>query len=70
MTHEPAEVLAVLRTYVALADEDTPLELDSLTLVELVEALEDELGVRVPGRVVTAEHFATARTIAALLGRL
>jgi acyl carrier protein len=49
------------------AADDTPLELDSLTVVLLVEALEDRLGRRIPPRDVVPAHFATVARLVAYL---
>lgn len=49
------------------AGDDEPLDLESLTVVLLVEALEDRHGVTVPVREVTPARFATIATIAALV---
>ncbi len=49
------------------ATDDTPLELDSLTVVLLVEALEDQLGVRVAARDVVPDNFETVARLVAYL---
>ena len=52
-----------------LAEEGAPLEMDSLTIVMLVEALEDELGIRVAARDVVPENFASVAAIARYVER-
>lgn len=47
--------------------EDEPLEADSLTIVMLVEALEDRFDIRIAPRDLTPEHFATVRSLATLV---
>ena len=47
--------------------DDAPLDLDSLTLVQLVEALEDARGVRIAAREVTREHFGSIDAIVRFL---
>jgi acyl carrier protein len=49
------------------AADETPLELDSLTLVLLVEGLEDRLGRHVPPRDVVPDHFGTVARLVAYL---
>jgi acyl carrier protein len=51
----------------APADDETALELDSLTLVLLVEALEDRLGRAIAARDVVPEHFGSVARIVAYL---
>ena len=48
------------------ARPDEALELESLTVVLLVEALEDRHGVVIPARAVTPAAFATLTSLAAL----
>lgn len=50
-------------------DPAAPLEMDSLTTVMLVEALEDELGIRVTARDVIPENFASLAALAAYVDR-
>jgi acyl carrier protein len=47
--------------------DDTPLKLDSLTLVQLVEALEDACAIRIGAREVTPESFASIDAIVRFL---
>jgi acyl carrier protein len=47
------------------ASDDEPLELDSLSLVQLVEAVEARWGLRVAARDVIPEHWDTVARIAA-----
>jgi acyl carrier protein len=47
--------------------DDAPLTMDSLALVQLVEALEDACGVRISARDVTREHFGSIDAILAFL---
>lgn len=67
------ELLAGLRRIVAehraLADDHTPLELDSLELVLIMEAVEDELGIRLEAQDLTPEHFRDLASLAALAAR-
>ena len=48
--------------------DDAPLVMDSLALVELVEALEDECGVRITAKEVTREHFGSIERLLGFLG--
>jgi acyl carrier protein len=54
--------------------EDTPLLewaiLDSFTLVELLQYVEDQFDIAVPNQEVTPENFGSLRRIDALLNRL
>jgi acyl carrier protein len=62
------ELLSALRAPPAADDE--PLELDSLALVTLVEALEDRLGIAVSAAEVVPENFASlARVVAFVEGK-
>ena len=45
--------------------DDAPLELDSLTLVQLVEALEDRFAIRVAPRDVVPANFGSIAAICA-----
>lgn len=67
----PEQALAVVRALVAElhgpAGDDEALDLESLTVVLLVEALEDRHGVTLPIREVTPARFATIATIADLV---
>jgi acyl carrier protein len=47
--------------------DDAPLAIDSLALVQLVEALEDEGSIRIAAKDVTREHFGTIDAIARFL---
>jgi acyl carrier protein len=47
--------------------DDVPLVIDSLALVQLVEALEDEGSLRIAAREVTRENFGTIDAIVAFL---
>ena len=61
-----AQVRAVVETFAdGSDDDDSALDLDSLTVVQLVEALEDEFAIRIRPRDVTAENFAS---VSALVG--
>ena len=54
--------------------EDTPLLewaiLDSFTLVELLQYVEDQFDIAIPNEEVTPEHFGSLRRIDTLLNRL
>lgn len=50
-------------------DTAAPLDLDSLTTVMLVEALEDRLAIRVAARDVVPENFGTLEAVAAFVER-
>lgn len=80
---QAAEILAELKgfaTRVLLAgqgarlDETTPLlewgVLDSLTMVQLLEFIREELGIDVPDTLVRPEHFQTLQRLTDLLVRL
>lgn len=66
--------LAVVRELVGElhgpAGDDEALALESLTVVLLVEALEDRQGVAIPVREVTPQAFASIAALADLLARL
>jgi acyl carrier protein len=68
------EALVAVRGLVAElhgpAGDAEPLGLESLTVVLLVEALEDRHGVTIPVREVTPEAFATIGALAALVARV
>lgn len=67
---QDATILAVrelVADHHAPMGDDEPLEVDSLTIVMLVEALEDLFGIRIAPRDLTPEHFATVRSLAALV---
>jgi acyl carrier protein len=66
----PAEIRAVVADLATLPDrDDAPLDVDSLTLVSIVEALEDHFSIRVAPREVVPENFATIAAIAAFVAR-
>ncbi len=48
-------------------DDAAPLELDSLTLVTIVEALEDRFALRIQAREVVPANFASLAAIAAFV---
>ena len=63
-----ADVRALVAEHTVITDDDdAPLELDSLTLVMIVEALEDRFTIRVPAREVVPANFATLAAIAAFV---
>ena len=71
---EREQALAIVRELVTelhgpAADTDV-LELESLTVVLLVEALEDRHGVTIPVREVRPEAFVDIAALAALVGRV
>jgi acyl carrier protein len=47
--------------------DDAPLTMDSLALVQLVEALEDACAIRISAMDVTREHFGSIDAIVAFL---
>ncbi len=49
------------------ATDDAPLAIDSLALVQLVEAIEDEGQIRISARDVTRENFGTIDAIVRFL---
>ena len=49
------------------ADPDAPLDLDSLSMVQLVEDLEDAFGIRVTEADFDPAHFATLATVSAFV---
>ena len=63
------EVLAQVREHAGEVAPDAPLQLDSLTLVVLVEALEARWGIVVPARDLVPAHFGTAADVAAYVQR-
>lgn len=63
-------VRAIVAEHVEVPEDDAaPLELDSLTLVLIVEALEERLGLRVAASEVIPENFASVASIAAFVER-
>jgi len=65
-----ADVLAVIAEYAEVPDDrDQPLELSSLELVQLAEALEARFGFVVAARELNRENFATAARIADFVER-
>jgi acyl carrier protein len=59
---------AILADLTAVPDrDDAPLTMDSLALVQLVEALEDACGIRISAKDVTREHFGSIDAIVAFL---
>jgi acyl carrier protein len=63
-----ADVRALVAEHAVVPVADsTSLELDSLTLVTIVEALEDRFGIRVLARDVVPTNFATIDAIAAFV---
>lgn len=65
-TLHPA-VREIVSRYVEVASDDEPFDADSLTVICIVEDLEDELGVQLSPSRVRPECFATVAGIAALL---
>ena len=63
------EVRAVVVEHADAEDDDGALALDSLTLVTLIEALEDRFGIRVAARDVLPAHFASVSAIADYVAR-
>ena len=59
------DVRALVAEHADVASDDAALAIDSLTLVTLIEALEDRFGVRVAARDVVPAHFASVSAIAA-----
>ncbi|MCA9588623.1 MAG: acyl carrier protein [Myxococcales bacterium] len=51
----------------APATDDAPLELDSLTIVTLIEALEDAFDVRFAARDANEDNFRSVAALAALV---
>lgn len=60
-------IRAIVADHHAPAGDDEPLEIDSLTVVMLVEALEDRFDIRIAPRDLTPDHFATVRSLARLV---
>ena len=50
-----------------VSDPDEPLQLDSLGLIRLVAFLENDFGYRIEDEELTADNFATLRTLGELL---
>jgi len=64
------EVLEVIRQFAdAPGDPAAPLELTSLELVQLAEALEERFGFVVAARELSAANFGTATRIAEFVAR-
>lgn len=62
-----ADLQEILSTYTDVAGDETPLELDSLAVVQVVEAIEDRFAIRIAPRDVTPAHFATLESLVALV---
>ena len=62
------QVLQILSAYTAVGGPDETLDLDSLSLIQLVEELEEEFNILVGAADVVPAHFSSARAIAAFLG--
>lgn len=71
MNERDALLRTVQRLIEAISDErlgpDDALELDSFTLVEVLEAIERAVGVTIRPQDLRPEHFQSARTVAALV---
>jgi acyl carrier protein len=69
---DKAEIAPRVRQLVAsladVADDHTPLQLDSLTLVQLVEALEDAFDLRIRPSEVVPESFGSLATLIVFVG--
>jgi len=50
-----------------ITDPDEPLQMDSLSVIRLVEFLENEFGYRIEDEELIAENFATLRQLGKLL---
>ena len=50
-----------------VTDPDEPLQIDSLALIRMVAFLESDLGIRIEDEELTADNFATLRTLGELL---
>jgi acyl carrier protein len=62
------EVRAIVSEHATAPDDDAaPLEVDSLAIVQIVEALEDRVGIRVAPREVTPEAFRSIASLVALV---
>lgn len=60
------EVRALIAEHAEVtADDDAPLAIDSLTLVTIVEALEDKFAIRVAARDVVPASFGSIAAITA-----
>ncbi len=65
-----AEVLAVIAEHADVPDDPAqPLELSSLELVQLAEALEARFGFVIAARELNRENFATPEKIAGFVAR-
>jgi len=62
------DVRALVADHAVVSDDDAaPLDLDSLTLVTIVEALEDRFAIRILAREVVPANFATLAAVAAFV---
>jgi acyl carrier protein len=62
------ELRAILADHVTVPEDDlAPLELDSLAIVQIVEAIEDRYEIRIAPRDVTARTFGTLSQLARLV---
>ena len=64
-----SDVLEVVQAHAGAVAPDAPLDLDSLTLVVLIEELEARCGIQVPARDLVPAHFGTAAQVAAYVAR-
>ena len=59
-------VRALLREHVTISDDDlAPMEIESFTLVVVMEDLEVAFGIRVAARDATREHFGSVAKVCA-----
>lgn len=58
------EVRDLVSGYTEVPGDEAPLALDSLTLVTLLEALEERFAIRVAPREATPEHFGSVARMA------
>lgn len=65
-----AKLRELVEQHVEVVDRDEPLQLKSLELVMLVEAIEDAFGLRVAAADVTPENFGTLGRMVAYVDRV
>jgi len=63
-------VRATARAQALLSDESEALSVTSITIVELVLALEEAAGIEIPNREMTVDNFATVSSVVVMLERL
>ena len=62
-------VREIARSFNLLADDSRLLPLDSLTLIDVIVALEERLDIQIPPEIISVESFASVESLIALVER-